>query len=107
MNNFEKIISILKEKINIKTDKELSEKLGMKTNTFGERKKTNSIPHNEILNLCISENLNLNEIYTENTIINNNINYKEKIIENLEKLNDKELKYFYHWTSGEIAKKDL
>ena len=42
-----------------------------------------------------------NDNFEENT------NFKEKIIENLDKLNDKELKYFYHWTSSEIAKKDL
>ena len=96
MNNFEKIILNLKESLNIGSDKELAIKLNMKTNTFSERKRTNSIPHNEILELCISENLNLNEIYTDNKVIKNEINFKEEIINNLELLIENQIKYIYH-----------
>ncbi len=104
MNNFEKIILNLKESLNIGSDKELAIKLNMKTNTFSERKRTNSIPHNEILELCISENLNLNEIYTDNKVIKNEINFKEEIINNLELLNENQIKYIYHIVEAEKLK---
>lgn len=107
MNNFEKIIFNLKEALKIVSDKELSIRLNMKTNTFSERKRTNSIPHNEILELCISENLNLNDIYTDNRVIKNEINFKEEIINNLELLNDNQIKYVYHITEAEKIKKNL
>jgi len=107
MNNFEKIILNLKEALNIGSDKELSIKLNMKTNTFSERKRTNSIPHNEILELCITENLNLNEIYTDNKIIENKINYKNEIINNLELLNENQIKYIYHLTEAEKLKGNI
>ncbi len=107
MNNFEKIIFNLKETLKIGSDKELSIRLNMKTNTFSERKRTNSIPHNEILELCISENLNLNDIYTDNRVIKNEINFKEEIINNLELLNDNQIKYVYHITEAEKIKKNL
>ncbi|QKF67047.1 transcriptional regulator, XRE family [Arcobacter venerupis] len=104
MNNFEKIILKLKEALNISSDKELSIRLNMKTNTFSERKRTNSIPHNEILDLCITENLNLNEIYTDNKVLKNEINFKEEIINNLELLNENQIKYVYHITEAEKIK---
>lgn len=104
MNNFEKIILNLKEALKIGSDKELSIRLNMKTNTFSERKRTNSIPHNEILELCITENLNLNEIYTDNKVIKNEINYKEEIISNLELLDENQIKYIYHIVEAEKLK---
>jgi hypothetical protein len=107
MNNFEKIILKLKEALNINSDKELSIRLNMKTNTFSERKRTNSVPHNEILDLCITENLNLNEIYTDNKVLKNEINFKEEIINNLEILNDYQIKYIYHITEAEKLKRNL
>ena len=107
MNNFEKIILNLKESFKIDTDKELSLKLNMKTNTFSERKRTNSIPHNEILELCITENLNLNEIYTDKETITKEINYKNEIINNLELLNNTQIKYIYHLIEAEKIKKNL
>ncbi len=104
MNNFEKIILNLKEALKIGSDKELSIRLNMKTNTFSERKRTNSIPHNEILELCITENLNLNAIYTDNKVIKNEINYKEEIISNLELLDENQIKYIYHIVEAEKLK---
>lgn len=104
MNNFEKIILNLKKALKIGSDKELSIRLNMKTNTFSERKRTNSIPHNEILELCITEKLDLNEIYTDNQVIKKEINYKEEIIRNLESLNENQIKYVYHIVEAEKIK---
>lgn len=105
MNNFEKIISNLKKALKIDTDKELSLRLDMKTNTFSERKRTNSIPHNEILELCITEKLDLNEIYTDNKVIKNEVNFKEEILQIIENSNEKELELFYYLLKAETIKK--
>lgn len=107
MNNFEKIIINLKEALKINTDKDLAERLNMKNNTFSERKRTNSIPHNEILEVCITEKLDLNKIYTDNPILNIELNYKDEIIKNLELLNENQIKYIYHITEAEKIKKFL
>lgn len=104
MNNFEKIIINLKEALKINTDKDLAERLNMKNNTFSERKRTNSIPHNEILEVCITEKLDLNKIYTDNPILNIELNYKDEIIKNLELLNENQIKYIYHITEAEKIK---
>ncbi|OCL91375.1 helix-turn-helix domain-containing protein [Arcobacter porcinus] len=101
MENFEKVINKLKKALNVSTDKELAEKLNMKNNTFSERKRTSSLPHNEILSICITEKLDLNSIYTDNTILGKSINYKEEIINNLEIFDEKQIKYFYHLMEAE------
>lgn len=105
MNNFEKIILNLKKALKIDTDKELSLRLDMKTNTFSERKRTNSIPHNEILELCITEKLDLNEIYTDNRVIKNEVNFKEEVLQIIENSNEKELELFYYLLKAETIKK--
>jgi len=103
MNNFEEIIINLKKALKISTDKDLALKLNMSSTTFSERKRTKSVPNNEIIELCITENLNINEIYTDNKNISN-IDYKKEIINNLDSLNDKQIKYIYHITEAEKLK---
>lgn len=107
MNNFEKITNILKEKLSIKTDKELAETLGIKNTTFSERKRTNSIPHDEILKICISEKLDINEIYTENQIIGKRINFKEELHKMIEEIKEEKAEIYYHLVKAEILKENL
>lgn len=64
MISFQDVVSNLKSVFNLKSDKELALKLNMKVTTFSERKRTNSIPYQEIIELCIAENININNIYT-------------------------------------------
>ncbi len=97
MNKFEKIVENLKKALKIKSDKDLAGKLNLKSTAFSERKRTNSIPHNEILELCISENLNINEIYTDKK---EEIDYKEEIIKSLENLLENDIKSIYHFTKS-------
>ncbi|TLS72141.1 bacteriophage CI repressor [Aliarcobacter thereius] len=101
MENFEKVITKLKKALNISTDKELAEKLNMKNNTFSERKRTSSLPHSEILSVCLSEKLDLNDIYTDSLNLKKSINYKEEIIKNLEIFDEKQIKYFYYLMEAE------
>lgn len=97
MKKFKEIIENLKLELNIKSDKELYLKLGMSSTAFSERKRTNSIPHKEILELCISENLNINKIYTDKE---QEINYKEELIKTIDKLNENDLKSVYHFAKS-------
>ena len=64
MISFQDVVSNLKIVFNLKSDKELALKLNMKVTTFSERKRANSIPYQEIIELCIAENININNIYT-------------------------------------------
>lgn len=99
----------LKDKLRLKTDKELYEILGVSQGVFSNWKTRNTIPFQEITTLCFSKNINLKYILTgeEKENIKENINFKDKIVENLDKLNNKELKYFYFLIESELAKKDL
>lgn len=93
MKNLTEITNNLKNALKISSDKDLAELLNMKATAFSERKRTNSIPHNEILELCITENLNINTIYTDKT---EEINYKEELLKTIEELKPKQIEYLYH-----------
>lgn len=103
------IIERLKEKLKLKTDKELYELMGVSQGVFSNWKSRNTIPYQEITTICFSKNINMKYILTgnEDEILEENENFKDKIIQNLEKLNDKELKYFYHLIESELVKKEL
>lgn len=75
MNKFEIIAIKLKKALDIGIDKKLASKLKMSAITFSERKRTNSIPNNKIIELCVTEKLDLNEIYSEK-VNTTNIDYK-------------------------------
>ncbi len=109
MKNLNDILNRLKEVLEIKTDTELAEKLDLSGGVISNWKARNKIPYSEIFSICENYNFDINYVFygKKNDNFEENTNFKEKIIENLDKLNDKELKYFYHWTSSEIAKKDL
>ena len=93
-NNFDEVILVLKNKLNIKTSKDLAERLNLTSTAFSERKRTNSIPFNEIIELCIKEKIDLNEIFF-NTLDENIEITKEMVIPQLDLLNKKQLKAIY------------
>ncbi len=109
MFEFEEIINRLIEVLNLKNKSELANLMNVSTQVMGNWKTRNKIPFEEIHTLCVNKNFDINYVFygKKNDNFEENTNFKEKIIENLDKLNDKELKYFYHWTSSEIAKKEL
>ncbi len=59
------IINKLKAKLEIKTDVDLAVVLGMKHNTFVARKKRNSIPYEEIINLCEERGISIASIFED------------------------------------------
>lgn len=105
----EDIILRLKNKLDLKTDRDLYELMGVSQGVFSNWKTRNSIPFSELTTLCFDKNIDLKYILKgeKEEILIKNVNFKEKIIENLEKLNEKELKYFYHLMEAEITKREL
>lgn len=109
MNYFDEIFNRLKSELKYTTDKEMYDYMGVIQGTFTNWRRRNSIPYEQINLICINEKLDLNYIIngTKSEKIEKNINFKEKIIKNLEKLNEKELKYFYHLMEAEIIKREF
>lgn len=109
MFEFDIIINRLIEKLNIKTKTELANIMNVSTQVMGNWKTRNKIPFEEIHTLCLNKNIDIKYIfYGENEEKKEEIiNFKEKIIENLEKLSEKELKYFYYLIEAEITKREF
>lgn len=101
MIKFIEIEERLKEYFNIKKDGEVAEKLGVTSSRYGNWKKRNTIPYEEIITLCEKENINMTEIITgkKESIC---INYEEennKMIKNLSTLEHEKL---YHLLKSKI-----
>lgn len=105
----EDIIKRLKNELKLTTDKEIYEKMEVSQGVFSNWKARNTIPFLEITTLCFNHNLNVKYILSgeKEEEKEENTNFKEKIVENLGKLNEKELKYFYHLMEAEITKREF
>lgn len=105
----EDIVKRLKAELKYTTDKELYETMGVSQGVFSNWRKRNSIPFLEITTLCYNKNIDMKYILfgEKSEKIEKIENFKEKIIENLDKLNEKELKYFYHLMEAEIIEREL
>jgi hypothetical protein len=64
MNYFEEIIIKLKKELNLTTDKELYEYMGIMQGTFTNWRRRNSIPYEQIITICFNEKLDLNYIFS-------------------------------------------
>lgn len=94
MKDFKQITENLKEMLSLTSDKELAEKLNLKSQAFSERKRTNSIPHKEILELCITEKLDINKLY-DNNLNDVSINYKNEINKILDTYSNEKIESLY------------
>ena len=74
--DFNIIINNLKYELNIDTDRELSERLGLNRGSFSERKVRKSLPYKQIVELCLTQNISLDKIFTDNL----SIDYKNQKI---------------------------
>jgi len=106
MYYFDEIINRLKKELKFTTDKELYDYMDVKQGTFTNWRSRNKIPYENITTICVVNNFDLNYILAgvnsdENTI---NIDYKNEIINNLDSLDDKQIKYIYHITEAEKLK---
>jgi hypothetical protein len=109
MYYFEEIINRLKTKLGFTTDKELYDLMDVKQGTFTNWRSRNKIPYEEITTICVIKKFNLNYILSgeDEEQIESNINYKNEIINNLELLNENQIKYVYHITEAEKIKNNL
>lgn len=62
--NFNDVIDRVKNSLNINSDKDISERLGMKPAAFNARKKAQSLPFEEILSLANIEKIDFNWLLT-------------------------------------------
>ena len=76
---FNNILSRLKKIFKIETDKKLAELINMKTSAFNLRKKSGSIPFNELLILAKNNNINLNWLFNGEGTIFLNENFKKNV----------------------------
>lgn len=61
---FEEVANRMKKALGIKEDNKLAERLKMKSTTFNSRKKANSLPYDELLELANTEKLDFNWLLT-------------------------------------------
>lgn len=105
MRNIDDILSRIFDKLGITKDIDFCNKYNIKTNTLSTWKKRGSIPYDTIIDISQSANLSLDYILTGKENSNTtNIDYKLEIINNLEKLNEQQIKYIYHLTEAEKLK---
>ena len=51
-NNFNEIMDRIKKTLNVSSDTELAEKMELSRSNYSERKQRNSIPYENLINLC-------------------------------------------------------
>lgn len=107
MRSIDSVLSRLYGKLGIDKDIDFCKKYNFKPNTVSTWKKRGSIPYDKIIEISQSANISLDYILTgmENKI-SSNIDYKKEIINNLELLNENQIKYIYHITEAEKIKND-
>lgn len=66
-NNFNEIIDKIKKCLNITSDTELAEKMELSRSNYSERKQRNSIPYENLINLCKKENISIDYILKNET----------------------------------------
>ena len=107
------IIDRIKIISNLKSDKEVADILEIKADTLSQWKKRNKIPYKELSKYSNLQNVSLNWLLSEkgNMLLNNlienkekKINYKNEIMNNLEKLEEKQIKKIYHIIEIELLK---
>ena len=106
-HDFKKIMDRIKNILNLKSDGEIAEKLELSKQNYSEKKRKNSIPYENLINLCEKENISTDFLFYNKGNFEKNTNYKIKLEKSINKLNEKESKYFYHIIESKLAEKEL
>lgn len=64
MISFSDFMSRLQKKLDLSTEKEMALKLGMSQSAFAERKRKNSIPYDQVINLCRDIGISMDYLLT-------------------------------------------
>lgn len=59
----EAVITRLKQAFNLKTDREVSKKLGLVDHAIAQSKKQTSLPLKNIISTCVAEDISLDHIF--------------------------------------------
>lgn len=107
MGNFEEIENRLFKTFNVSKAKDLAEILGVTQSTYGNWRQRDKIPYDEIITICVKDNIDVNFILTgtKKEEIVKKTNFKEEILQILENSDEKELECFYHMLKAEKLKK--
>lgn len=106
MNYFDEIFNRLKNKLNIKSDKEMYEYMGVMQGTFTNWRRRETIPYKEINTICIKEKFDVNYILNgikQNELIEK-LNFREENHKIIEQINDENQEIIYHILKAENLK---
>jgi DNA-binding XRE family transcriptional regulator len=106
MFEFDNIINRLISELNIKNKTELAKLMGVSTQTMGNWKSRNKIPYEEILTICVNNNLNIKQIVFNIKEEENikKLNFREENHKIIEQINDKNQEIIYHILQSEKLK---
>lgn len=106
MFEFEEIINRLMSKLNIKNKTELANIMGVSTQVMGNWKTRNKIPYEEILTVCVKNNIDIKHIVfgIEEAEIIKKLNFREENHKIIEKINDENQEIIYHILQAEKIK---
>lgn len=109
MVTLEEIIERIKSTFNINKDKEIADKLGVSNQVFANWKMRNKIPYEEIITLCLNENIDMKYMLNGNIDKENvkKINYKEELHKMIDEIKDEKAEIYYHLIKAEILKEKL
>lgn len=109
MFEFEPIINRLIEELKLKNKTDLSNLMGVSTQVMGNWKVRNKVPFEEIVTICLKENININKIISgnEETEKQNKINFKEELHKMIDEIKEEKAEIYYHLIKAEILKEKL
>ena len=71
MTNFEDVIKKIKKINNIKSDKDFASIINLNPDALVQRKKRNSIPHENVIEYCLKNKISIDELYENNEVVSN------------------------------------
>jgi len=107
MTNFNEVMTKFKNLLQLKSDTKTAEILGMSRATYSERKQRDSIPYENLINFCKKEKISIDLIFKNQENLTKNENYKTKLENSINKLNENESKYFYFLIESKLAEKNI
>lgn len=96
MNNTDKILLRLYDKLGVLKDSEFCKKYNLKASTVSSWRKRDSIPYDLIIEISQNANFSLDYVL-KGVIKEHEVNYKEEIIKSLDKLKNEDIKSVYHF----------
>jgi transcriptional regulator with XRE-family HTH domain len=106
MKSLDDVINRLKQTFNTNKDKEIADLLGVTNQAFANWKNRNKIPYEEIISLCLRENIDLKYIINgeidEGKI--KKLNFREENHKIIEQINDENQEIIYHILQSEKLK---